>query len=230
MSVTDEKKTVNQVLLLAAHVLEEAGFRPFTAEALVVKAWQLDPVRLGLKGFPEHPDSNRIYVAIMSATGLLTRGWFEKQGPKLYHLSSPGKVEVVRMLTGDWTSPKGVSGKVHIPKLKLNPEQDARLRRMLQSIAYRRFHEGCRDLANLKDVYEFFSISAYTVGKDVDKMLTACSDTIQKAGTMFINGEIELSDGRRVSRGEIDNVKAAHEFLVARFTRQLDLLRQGAKK
>src|SRR6202451_278429 len=88
--------TVPEKILLAAFELEEQGQSPFSAEALVVAAWQKFPRTFGLKGYSDqYPDSNKILTSIMGEKGLARRGWLAKMGQKLYSLTRDGR-QVVR--------------------------------------------------------------------------------------------------------------------------------------
>lgn len=51
--ISIEDCTVPEKILLAANQLEESGQTPFSAEALIVMAWQKYPRTFGLKGFVE---------------------------------------------------------------------------------------------------------------------------------------------------------------------------------
>jgi hypothetical protein len=92
--------TVPEKILLAAYGLEEQGQSPFSAEALVVAAWQKFPRTFGLKGYSDqYPDSNKILTSIMGEKGLARRGWLAKMGQKLYSLTRDGR-QVVRRQPG----------------------------------------------------------------------------------------------------------------------------------
>ena len=66
--------TTSQKILMAAYRLEEQGQTPFSAEALIVAAWQENPRTFGLKGFADqYPDSNRVLSCIMGEKGLARR-------------------------------------------------------------------------------------------------------------------------------------------------------------
>ena len=117
--------TLPEKILLAAHQLDEAGQSPFSAEALIVTAWQKYPVTFGLKGYAElYPDSNKVLASIMGEKGLAKRGWLIKVGQKMYTLSREGKQVVRRLLQGDEAPPtpksssssSSSSGGIHIPK------------------------------------------------------------------------------------------------------------------
>lgn len=90
-------KTIEQALIGAARTFYGASF---TAEELVVRAFELDPQRFGLDGYKVlYPDSQKIMVALSGSKGLVGRGHFVKLGPKLYKLRHPSteqKVEDVR--------------------------------------------------------------------------------------------------------------------------------------
>src|SRR5437879_2677006 len=101
MSVTTVAEfTASEKILLAAYQLEERGQSPFSAENLIVAAWQDYPKTFGLKGYDEQfPDSNRVLSCIMGEKGLTKRGWLAKMGQKLYSLTRDGR-QVVRRLQG----------------------------------------------------------------------------------------------------------------------------------
>src|ERR1700722_10611591 len=99
--------TLPKKILLAAFLLEEAGQSPFSAEALIVGAWQKYPVTFGLKGYAEqYPDSNKVLASIMGEKGLAKRGWLEKMGQKLYTLTKDGRLVVKRLMQGEAPPPK----------------------------------------------------------------------------------------------------------------------------
>ncbi|MBC8217893.1 MAG: hypothetical protein H8E73_05455, partial [Planctomycetes bacterium] len=63
-----ERLTVSDKLLLAALALDGDQEKSFTAEDLVVSAWQNFPMAFGLRGHndedgaPKYPDSNRVFA------------------------------------------------------------------------------------------------------------------------------------------------------------------------
>src|ERR1700722_19278603 len=71
--------TVPEKILIAAQELEQQGQSPFSAEALIVTAWQKFPRTFGLKGYgDQYPDSNKVLSCIMGNRGLARRGWLAK--------------------------------------------------------------------------------------------------------------------------------------------------------
>src|ERR1700704_3871166 len=94
--------TVPEKILLAAYNLEEHGQSPFSAEALIVAAWQKFPRTFGLKGYADqYPDSNKVLTSIMGEKGLAKRGWLAKMGQKLYTLTREGRQSVRRLSQTD---------------------------------------------------------------------------------------------------------------------------------
>src|SRR2546422_1200777 len=94
--------TVPERILLAAEHLEKQGQSPFSAEALIVAAWQQFPRTFGLKGYADqYPDSNKVLSSIMGVKGLARRGWLVKMGQKLYALTRDGRSIVRKVLQQD---------------------------------------------------------------------------------------------------------------------------------
>src|SRR5271170_6612783 len=91
--------TVPEKILVAANQLDQQGQSPFSAEALIVCAWQQFPKAFGLKGYADqYPDSNKILSSIMGEKGLARRGWLVKMGQKLYAITREGKHAVRKLL------------------------------------------------------------------------------------------------------------------------------------
>src|SRR5580704_4188589 len=128
--------TLPEKVLLAAHLLEESGQSPFSAEALIVSAWQNYPQTFGLKGYAEqYPDSNKVLASIMGEKGLARRGWLIKMGQKLYALTREGRLVVSRLAEG------GEAPYVSEP-VKLSREQERFLLGLLNSSAVEKFLEN----------------------------------------------------------------------------------------
>src|SRR3984957_12133081 len=94
--------TLPEKILMAANGLEDAGQSPFSAEALIVAAWQKFPRAFGLKGYADqYPDSNKVLTSIMGEKGLARRGWLAKMGQKLYSMTREGRQMVRRLMQAD---------------------------------------------------------------------------------------------------------------------------------
>jgi len=81
-----------ELLLEAASQLSASGDEPFSAERLIVAAWQHAPKAFGLRGYQDqHPDSNRIIAELVGQKGLVAKGRLERVAAKLYRLPQAAK-------------------------------------------------------------------------------------------------------------------------------------------
>ncbi len=86
----------SEQILLAAAALEAKGQSPFSAEALIVAAWEFNPTAFGLRGYPQFADSNRVLSLLMGHGGLVHGGMLQRMGPKLYALTGLGRTAARR--------------------------------------------------------------------------------------------------------------------------------------
>jgi hypothetical protein len=213
--------TLPEKILLAAHSLEEAGQSPFSAEALIVAAWQKYPRAFGLKGYVEqYPDSNKVLAAIMGGKGIARRGWLAKMGQKLYALTRDGR-QVVRKLFVDEEPAEGATDE----PVKLNAEHEALVQQLLNSTAFEKHREGRQSELTFADACRFWNVTENT-GSDV---LNARLDHVG-AGIAAIErqvgfGSATLKNGRSVSSKDLEQLGDLHEYLEERFSRHLSLLR-----
>ena len=143
--------TVPEKILLAALELEEQGQSPFSAEALIVAAWQKFPKTFGLKGYAElYPDSNKVLSSIMGVRGLAGRGWLTKMGQKLYVLTRDGE-QLVRRLLSDGTTPPAEEA------AKLTRDQEKFLNGLWATTAVEKFNEGRKQEITFADACSYWS-------------------------------------------------------------------------
>lgn len=205
--------TSSQQLLVAAAKLEASGQRPFSASALVVEAWKQFPQRFSLKGFPQYPDSNAVFVAIMGPKSLVARKYMLKVGQKLYQLTNHGAEEAQKCIAGQ-------PSKKPLVRVELSSWLKLTLLRWLQSTAYRRFKDGHFSAVTYKDALKFWNLDASD--REVSKHLAATAndfDEIQK----HVNGsELDL-DGWSVSAADVRTLREVDCRLRERFARHLEL-------
>jgi hypothetical protein len=217
--------TVPEKILLAAHQLEQQGQSPFSAEALIVGSWQKFPRTFGLKGYTDqYPDSNKVLSCIMGERGLARRGWLAKMGQKLYTLTREGR-QVVQRLQAGGEQPSTTSAPVKMPR-----DQEKYLLGLFASSAAQKFEEGLKDELTFADACRFWGITENLHGEALtarlDRLRAVLADTERLLGT----SSAELSNGRSVSRDDINLLTAVHEYLEDRFARHLTLLRNRAGK
>jgi hypothetical protein len=217
--------TVPEKILLAAFQLEEQGHSPFSAEALVVAAWQKYPRTFGLKGYDEqYPDSNKVLASIMGEKGLAKRGWLVKMGQKLYSLSHEGRRAVRRLLDGDEPPETAKSDR----PIKLSKEHDKLLQGQFMTSAYEKFRERRQQELTFADACRFWSITENLAGDVLDARLDHVRAALAEIERQIGQGSANLSDGRNITGEDIAQLCDIHSNLLQRFSRHLTLLRNRA--
>jgi hypothetical protein len=211
--------TVPEKILLAAHQLEEQGQSPFSAEALIVASWKRFPRTFGLKGYAElYPDSNKVLSSIMGERGLTRRGWLSKMGQKLYALTREGHQVVLRLQEGG--EPPPAAAPVKVPR-----DLEKQLLTMFDSAAVTKFEEGLKEELTFADACRFWGVTEDLRGEaltaKLDRTRAILTDVERTIGT----GSAALSNGRSISKDDLNLAIAVHEYLAERFARHLSLLR-----
>jgi hypothetical protein len=216
--------TFPEKILLAANQLEQEGQSPFSAEALIVAAWQKFPKTFGLKGYADlYPDSNKILSSIMGEKGLARRGWLVKMGQKLYSLSREGKLVVHRILEGGEAPTASATSKV-------SREQDRLLLSLLNSPAVEKYLENRKQELTFADASRFWGISDTTHGEALDARMNRMRLQLADFERLVGSGGIDLSNGRSVSLDEVAQLSVVNEYLLERFARHLNLLRSRVER
>jgi hypothetical protein len=217
--------TVPEKILLAAHQLEEMGQAPFSAETLIVAAWQKYPQTFGLKGYAEqYPDSNKVLASIMGEKGLAKRGWLVKVGQKLYDLTREGR-QVVRRLRQDGEPPAAAGGASSTESVRVSKEQERLLQSLFNSSALQKIQEGRKPELTFADACRFWGITENMHGDALDARLDHLRASLATLERQFGTSGGTLSDGRSVSSEEISGLAEIHDYLEERFSRHLTLLR-----
>jgi hypothetical protein len=216
--------TVPEKILLAAYQLEEQGQSPFSAEALIVSAWQKFPGTFGLKGYADqHPDSNKVLSSIMGERGLARRGWLSKMGQKLYSLTKEGRQVVQRLLSGGEPPEPGAP-----PSVKLSREQEKYVLGLYSSSAVQKYEEGLKDELTFADACRFWGITENLHGEALTARLDRLRAVLNDIEKGIGGGSAELSTGRIISQDDLRLLIAVHQYLEDRFSRHLSLLRSRA--
>jgi len=219
--------TVPEKILLAAFQLEEQGQSPFSAEALIVAAWQKYPRTFGLKGYDEqYPDSNKVLASIMGEKGLARRGWLVKMGQKLYSLSHEGRRTVRRLLQGE-DQPESVKSDRPI---KLSKEQDKLLQALFVTSAYEKFREGRQQELTFADACRYWNITENLSAEALDARLDHVRAALAEIERQMGLGSANLSDGHNIALDDVALLCDIHSHLLQRFSRHLALVRNRAPK
>jgi hypothetical protein len=220
------ENTLPEKLLLAASHLEEAGQSPFSAEALIVSAWQKFPRTFGLKGFEDkYPDSNRVLAQIMGEKGLPNRGWMVKVGQKLYSLTRDGRQVVRKLLQGEEVPP--LTSKRAAPVDRLPKEVDILLQTLLCAGVVAKARQGRQEEWTFAEACRFWGLGERT-GNAVDTRLDELQAQIVQAEKVLANGPQMLGNGVEITAEQAGHLADLHHQLEQRFARHLNLLRSRA--
>jgi hypothetical protein len=218
--------TLPEKILLAASHLEEQGLSPFSAEALIVSAWQKYPRTFGLKGYEDHyPDSNKVLSGIMGDRGLPGRGWMVKVGQKQYALTRDGRQVVRKLLQGEEVPPLTARR----PVAKLSREQDLLLQVLTASVAYQKLLQGRQSDWTFSDACRFWSIGE-RLGGAVDARLDELQAQLTEVERTLAGAGVTLGNGREVGPQEVGQLCDMHQQLEQRFARHLNLLRSRSER
>jgi hypothetical protein len=212
--------TVPEKILLAADQLEKLGQSPFSAEALIVAAWQQFPKTFGLKGYADqYPDSNKVLSSIMGVKGLARRGWLIKMGQKLYALTRDGRAIVRKVLQQD-DEPAPGAGSVRLGK-----DQEKFLLSLFETSAVQKFEENRKSELTFADACRFWNITENMKGEILDAKLTQFEQTLAELDRALAGGDAEVTGGRVMSAGDLRVLNNIHRYMEDRFGRHLNLLR-----
>lgn len=218
--------TLPEKILLAASHLEDLGQSPFSAEALIVAAWQKYPKTFGLKGFEDcYPDSNKVLAGIMGEKGLPRRGWMVKVGQKLYTLTRDGRQIVRKLLQGEDTPPLTAKRTA----ARLTRDQDLLLQGLFASSAYSKLRQGREAEWTFSEACKFWSIGE-RMGASVDARLDEIQRHLTDVERALAAGPQTLGNGREVTAAEAGTLCDLHQQLEQRFGRHLNLLRSRAER
>jgi hypothetical protein len=217
--------TVPEKILLAAFDLETQGQSPFSAEALIVAAWEKFPKTFGLKGYSDqYPDSNKILTSIMGEKGLARRGWLAKMGQKLYSLTREGKSAVRNLLEGEETY-------VPAPEpTKLSRDQEKFLLGLLGNPAVEKYQQGMKHDLTFADACRFWNVTDNLRGEALDARMDRLRAGMAELDQILGPAGVDLNSGRNVSSDDVKLLRKVDEYLMERFSRHLSLLRNRATK
>ena len=209
--------TVPEKLVLAANALEASGKSPFTAEDLVVMAWEMFPDVFGLKGH-KHPDSNRVYAEIMGSKPIRKRGYLQKVGEKRYSLTNSG-----RQLAFQLETPSRSNG---IHKAALPRELVDQVKSLLVSRAFTK-HINSRDSTlTFLDACTFWGITPRSSAIQLDGRQSDLEHNLIQVLSAVSKGPLTTEHGGHpFTEFEIKKIIETHKLLQSKFEDDLNLIR-----
>ena len=101
---------------------------------------------------------------------------------------------------------------------------------MLGSSAAKKFAEGLKDELTFKEACHHFGISETVHGDALAGRLDRLRGVLADVERIVGAGSADLSNGRSISKEDIDLLIAIHEYLADRFSRHLNLLRNRPQR
>lgn len=222
--------SVREKLVLAAHLLEQDGHRPFTAEDLVVAAWTRFPATFGLRGYqdddgkPKYPDSNRVFAEIMGSKPMRKLGLMAKVGEKMYELTETGRdlAEQIKM------SVSNTSGSIDTEaKACLSRDVQRKLQQLLSSRAVQKVRSGETEALTFHDACVFWGITPQSSAMELSTRLEVTIGMIRVARRSLRDGTARFHHrGDILSSDMLDSVEQTHGTLKSTFKTELDTIKK----
>lgn len=217
-----KRVSLDEEVLIAAADLEASGHCPFSAEALVVAAWNRFPDSFSLEGYPQYPDSNRVLTKIMGRKGLRGRGWLIKVGEKRYQLSEAGRFAAKTLVTH--------SGSEVPFRAVLSRDQKRLIERLLFSRVVVKLKANDAESIGFHDACSFWDISPRSSAstlearlQSVEALINAVENVVSKHGNLVLT-----RGGPPIGSEEAGIIRKAHQILLDRFDTDLKFIRRRA--
>jgi hypothetical protein len=206
-----------RILLAAADLHSDRG--TFSAEDLVIQAWQRFPTYFGLQGYgSQYPDSNRVFSKIMGRDVTVRKaGWLAKVGTKRYRLTEVGLVKA-----------REIAGRKEdsLDRLDMSRGLLTVLGRLLASGSLRKFPDE-RDAISFGDLCAFYDVSPRSTARQLTVKCGVAREAIAAAIALAEKGVKVLPGGeQQVDSATLDRLERLDSFLRNRFQRELDVIRQ----
>jgi hypothetical protein len=224
--VKKKKQSIVDKLLIAAIDLETDGKRPFTAEDLVVNAWKNFPDAFGLsgyldeRGYRKYPDSNRVFAEIMGSKPIRKKGYLQKVGTKMYHLTEAGQGQARQLSAiyngrGDTKSDTGKSGIDRTMVLKI--------KRLFSSKVFEKYIGQRTEEITFYDACAFWGITPRSSAIELESSIANFKNVIKTALKDAKGKKLSFQHGGRAySPKELNLLIDAHELLMKKYKQQID--------
>lgn len=203
-------------LLLAAGHLTSSGRTEFSAEDIVVAAHQLYPADFSLKGYPQFPDSNKVYTQIMGkSAALFVRGWLEKVGTKTYRLTPKGASDLSEV----------DSGGAQERNLQIERRKEDEFGRILTSDIFELFRAGNEEAITFHQFCRFAGLSARDKWQKVVSQLQQLEHSVREVVSAGESGQGMKFHFRKrnysFSPEELRTLGALYVFVMERFRSEM---------
>lgn len=217
--MSKEVLSIKDKVLLAALKCTGGNIeQSFTAEQLIVTAWEMDKSAFGLRGFEEkYPDSNRLFTNTDGKDGLVSKGYFNKAGERMFRLSPSGLTSAVAL------QPENTAHQV-----KLERELASQVNKILSHPVFRDWLVDHSKPARFHGAGHFWGIAPGTPSRLVRERVNQVDSTLLAAlEYMKRRGVSQLYEERGKALCEQIDIERSLEFnkvLKTRFAKELKVL------
>ena len=215
--------TKAEKLLVAAGLLTSDGQTVFSAEDLVVRAYEVFPHDFSMKGHPKYPDSNVVLTQVMGKKApLIVRGWLEKTGIKQYRLTPKGLDDLNQLEHGQGA----------IINVRLGRPLEEGLARLLKSAAYELYKSGQQEQITFHQFCRFAGLSARDKWQKVQNKLASVDHAVEEARRLGESGEGAIiwvgGHNEKVNADDLRMLEPLLKFLMERFKHEMDEWKRNA--
>lgn len=111
------------------------------------------------------------------------------------------------------------------PTVRLRPDLERHLITLLDSTAAQKFEERRKNELTFADACRFWNVTENMRNESLDERFAAFEKELLELERIIAVNEVELSNGRMVSPGDVRVLVNIHHYMEDRFSRHLNLLR-----
>lgn len=213
-----------QVLLAAFECCRGDCGRDFTAEELLVHAWDNDKMAWGLRGFEQdHPDSAKIFKELdahAGKEGVVGRGLLEKVHKRVYRLTPAGLAAASALRPSD-----------PIAREKAGRKLEEEIRQIIEHPVYQLSLRDPTQPMRFRDAGHFWGIAPGTPARTVRDRVATVERTLIAASDFLKDRDVdEITQQRGKILFDREDIQSCLRFQAAlkqRFARDLRLLDPG---
>lgn len=209
----------DQALLAAIDLCQDDMEKSFTAEELLVRAWEVDKNAWGLRGFEQlYPDPEKMNKELeRRSTSLVRTRMLIRVSPLIYRLSPVG------LSTASKLSPAN-----SILRDKADRRLEESIRPILEHSVFQRWLKDSSKPKHFRDAGHFWGIAPGTPAKSVRERIERINTTLAAAMNLLTDrgtNEIKANRGKILfDRTDIERCIEFHDTLKIRFSRDLKML------
>jgi len=220
-----DRLSITEKLLLAAYELEKNGRSPFSAEDLVVSAWQKFPDAFGLAGYRNndgslaYPDSNRVFAEIMGSKPIRKRGFLKKVGTKMYQLTEAGR-EHARIFLKE-------ERRTRVQKAGLPRDIEEELKRLFTSKPVEKFRNNRIEDITFYDACTFWGISPRSSAIELEGRI-ANLEKVMELAKQAVDGTMATFEhgGQAFGARDLELLTKLHQVLLQRFGEEIKIIQR----